>query len=121
MVKFHFNKDLYLNLGEQTRKKLDAVLVKFTKETLKKAKIPAKHIWVVLYGVFHLRDKDTRELTRYLGIKIHVDLAKFKEGKEFEAITIIEVDQHDSEVPDELLDFYNNTKEYGPQMVDLNS
>ena len=121
MINFHFDTSLYRNLREDTKEKLHTALVKFAKETIDRANLPENHTWLVSYGVFPLVDRETKDIKTYFGVKIFVDLIKFKKEESFNAITILEVDEHDSEVPDELLDFYNEGKEFNAQIIDLDS
>lgn len=105
------NLDLYRALPENARNQLDDLLVEFIGKSIDDGGIENKDNIVIVCTVFPLVNLETKKVHKFIGVKALVDVVAFREHRSKEFVSVIDSTEHDSDVPDELLDLYNKAKD----------
>jgi len=103
--------DLYKSLPENARNQLDDLLVEFIGKSIEKGSIDDKDAVVIVCTVFPLVNLETKKVHKFIGVKALVDVVSFREHRSKEFVSVIDSTEHDSDVPDELLDLYNKARD----------
>ena len=106
-----FNLDLYRSLPPNTRNQLEDLLVEFISSSIDKGDIQEKDRTMMICTVFPVVNTETKQVRKFIGIKALVDVENFRTNRSKEFVLIMDSTEHDSDLPDELLDIYNKAKE----------
>lgn len=106
-----FNLDLYRSLPPNARNQLEDLLVEFISSSIDKGDIQEKDRTIMICTVFPVVNTETKEVYKFIGIKALVDVEKFRTNRSKEFVLIMDSTEHNSDLPDELLDIYNKAKE----------
>jgi len=106
-----FNLDLYRSLPPNARNQLEDLLVEFISSSIDKGDIQEKDRTIMICTVFPVVNTETKEVYKFIGIKALVDVENFRTNRSKEFVLIMDSTEHNSDLPDELLDIYNKAKE----------
>lgn len=106
-----FNLDLYRSLPPNARNQLEDLLVEFISSSIDKGNIQEKDRTIMICTVFPVVNTETKEVYKFIGIKALVDVENFRTNRSKEFVLIMDSTEHNSDLPDELLDIYNKAKE----------
>jgi hypothetical protein len=106
-----FNLDLYRSLPPNARNQLEDLLVEFISSSIDKGDIREEDRTMMICTVFPVVNTETKEVHKFIGIKALVDVENFRTNRSKEFVLIMDSTEHNSDLPDELLDIYNKAKE----------
>lgn len=106
-----FNLDLYRSLPPNARNQLEDLLVEFISSSIDKGDIQEKDRTIMICTVFPVVNTETKKVYKFIGIKALVDVENFRTNRSKEFVLIMDSTEHNSDLPDELLDIYNKAKE----------
>jgi len=106
-----FNLDLYRSLPPNARNQLEDLLVEFISSSIDKGDIREEDRTMMICTVFPVVNTETKEVYKFIGIKALVDVENFRTNRSKEFVLIMDSTEHNSDLPDELLDIYNKAKE----------